>query len=178
VDAKSKYLKEHPTPSVVYVVPSFWSPSPSASWLMKIRHCGPDSVYNVEVIFTDADRAKQIATRGSATPAVIAATLVSLEYPEIDPTQGGWAEQFPWSPLDPDHEHYTAKIKTRDKLFDETLQIERVAAKWLYRIKIFDPATTQRILDCRDPGFPESPVEPLPVCFPHYVSGSHQDRCG
>jgi hypothetical protein len=41
-----KYLKEHPPPSIVYVVPGFWSPSPVARWFVMIQHCGADPLYN------------------------------------------------------------------------------------------------------------------------------------
>jgi hypothetical protein len=64
----TKYLKENPSPSLVYIVPGFWSPSPIARWFMMIQHCGPDPLFNVQIIFDDGDRKDRISTQNTTTP--------------------------------------------------------------------------------------------------------------
>jgi heme/copper-type cytochrome/quinol oxidase subunit 4 len=168
--------REHPPISIAYVVPAFWQASPSAKWFMMIQHCGPEPVYNVDTIFIDEDRAKQISTHTTVTPAEINAEQVTLHYDEIDPAQGGSAKLFPWTPLNADEEHYSARIVSRYATFDETLQIVRVSQKWRYKMKVSDVTRSRPIIDCQDAGFPEPPVNPRPVCFPRYVS-EHQGVC-
>lgn len=168
--------RQHPPMSIAYVVPAIWSPTPLGKWFMMIQHCGTEPVYNVDIIFIDEDRAKQISTRGTVTPAEIANEQVTLHFDEIDPTQGGWAKLFPWTPLNADEEHYSARIVSRYATFDETLQIVRVSQKWRYKMKVSDVTRSRPIIDCQDAGFPEPPVNPRPVCFPRYVS-EHQGVC-
>jgi hypothetical protein len=170
-----KYSKEHPLQRVVYVVPGIWLLSPSARWIMMIRHCGPDPLYNVALMFTDEDRGNQIASRGIATPEDINETHASLTFPEIDPTQGGGS--FFWAPINPDDENYNVRIASRDSMFDETLKIVRVSRMWLNRIKVSEVTTGKEIINCRDTGYPDSTAEYLPVCFPHYISEPHQNVC-
>jgi hypothetical protein len=155
--------REHPPISIAYVVPAFWQASPSAKWFMMIQHCGPEPVYNVDTIFIDEDRAKQISTHTTVTPAEINAEQVTLHYDEIDPAQGGSAKLFPWTPLNADEEHYSARIVSRYATFDETLQIVRVSQKWRYKMKVSDVTRSRPIIDCQDAGFPEPPVNPRPV---------------
>src|ERR1700730_12957521 len=75
---RDKYIEEYPARSIVYVVPGFWSPSPVARWFMMIQHCGPDPLYNVQIIFQDGDRINQISTHTTATPSEIAESSVTL----------------------------------------------------------------------------------------------------
>jgi hypothetical protein len=176
VPMRNKYSREYPPLSIAYVVPGFWSPSPLPRFFMMIQHCGPEPVYNVDIIFVDQDRVKQISTHTTVTPAEIADEQVTLHFDEIDPTQGGWAKLFPWTPLNADEEHYTARIVSRHAAFNETLQIARVSQKWHYKVKVSDVTRSRPIIDCQDAGFPEPLVNPRPVCFPQYVN-EHQEVC-
>jgi hypothetical protein len=178
----NKYLKEYPPPSVVYVVPGFWSPSPSGRWRMMIRHCGSEPLYNVSVGFTDADRVAQMQeygrTHGSIRPEDVAQIFYPpLNFPEIDPTQP--EGMFWWTPLNPGDEHYRVSVVSRDGVFDETLQIARRSGKYFYRIKVSKMTNERRhtIINCRDEGFPEPITKHLPACFPHYVADPHQATC-
>jgi hypothetical protein len=176
----TKYFKEYPPPSIVYVVPGFWSPSPVARWFMMIQHCGADPLFNVQIIFDDGDRRTQISTHNTVTPSDIAESSVTLRFDEIDPIQAGQqAKLFPWTPVNPDDEHYSVRIISRSAAFDETLQIAHRSGRWLYRIKVSDITNGRRhtIINCRDAGFPEPITKNLPVCFPHYVSDPHQATC-
>jgi hypothetical protein len=181
IPMKTKYLKEHPPPSIVFVVPGFWSPSPVGRWFMMIQHCGLDPLYNLQIIFDDTDRKNQISTHDPATPSEIAESSVTLEFNEIDPIQVQPAKLFPWTPVNPDLEHYSVRIISRSAAFDETLEIARVSEKWRYRIKISDVTTSQHtqqpIIDCQDAEFPESSGKGRPMCFPYYVA-QPQNVCG
>jgi energy-coupling factor transporter transmembrane protein EcfT len=181
VPMNNKYEKEYPPRSIAYVVPGFWSPAPSPGWFMAIKHCGPEAVYNVEIRFTDEDRRKRIETRGTATPAEIIESAITLHFEEIDQTEGGSAKLFPWTPLNADEETYTIRIVSRRSVVDESLRIQRVEGKWHYEMTISDPTKTPpvKVIDCRDPGFTApSTSEHLPACFPRYVSGEHLGSCG
>jgi hypothetical protein len=179
---RNKYLKEYPPPSVVYVVPGVWSPAIPGRWIMIIRHCGSEPLYNVGIGFTDTDRSARLTAygklHGSITSEQIAQTYTSLPpFPEIDPTQQG--TMFFWTPLDPDDENYSVRVMSREATFDETLKIVRKSEKWLYSIKVSDITTgkSRTIINCRDTGFPGSGERYHPVCFPHYVSEAHQSTC-
>lgn len=177
---RAKYLKEYPPPSVVYVTPGVWLSLPVPQWRMVVNHCGPAPLYNVVVYFQDLDRTQAFAGRPTITPNDIAASEIDLgPFPEIDPTQSG--PMFNWSPLNPDHENYTVGIGSRDSVFDESLQIERVTGKWYFRMTVSDVTASRhiKIIDCRDAGFSVSPTEEhLPACFPQYVAGEHWNSCG
>lgn len=69
---RKQYSDEHLPPSFVYVVPGIWSPAPTPQMFMMIRHYGPESVYNVELIFDDLDRRKVLAQQSTVTPEEIA----------------------------------------------------------------------------------------------------------
>jgi hypothetical protein len=170
---REQYLDEHLLPSFVFVTPGFWSPASEPRWYFVINHFGPKPAYNSELSFLDLDRAAQIASQGSVSPQQLAQEEITLLYPEVDPSTGGNAKLFLWAPLIPDHEHYSVRIVSREGTFDETLQIERVAGQWLYRIRVLDLSTPQTMIDCRDPGFPEKAAVALPKCFPQYVT-EHQ----
>ena len=175
---RTKYAEEYPARSAVYVVPEVWSPSPVARWFMIIRHCGPAPLYHVAIDFGDADRRRKMAGRPPIDPQEFATSGMSLQFPEIDPTENG--PMFAWTPLSPDREDYIIRIVSRDAIVDESLQIQRAGENWHYRITVSDVTKSQavKILNCRDPGFtaPSTDTQ-LPACFPHYVAGAHRDSC-
>jgi hypothetical protein len=169
--------KRYPPPSLVYVVPAVWSPTPTPEWIMIVRHCGPSSLYNVTIGFTDEDRSEQIRRRGNTTPEEIAQTYTDLgPFSEIDPTSQG--ARFFWAPLNPDDENYSVRVTSRDGIFDETLKVARRSGEWLNSIKVseINDGIERIIINCRDKRFADS-EDDLPACFPHYISAPHQGTC-
>jgi hypothetical protein len=170
---RKQYRDENLPPSFVYVVPGFWSPSPTPQWFMAIRHYGPQSVYNTELVFDDLDRRKLMGQQSAVTPQEIERTELTFHYPEIDPTEGFWTKLFPWRPLHPDHEHFSAVSVSKNGRFSESFQIEQIAAgEWQYQMQVLDVRTSAKIIDCRDPKFPSASSD-LPACFPAFVT-QHQ----
>ena len=180
-----QYRAEYPIASIVYVAPAVWFPQPTGAWYMRIMHFGPDPVYNVHVYFEDDDRFAQIKNqRNGISNKQIQDAVINLAYPEIDPLRGGLIlnPQFTWSPVNPDREHYTIAINTRDGGFIESLFIEQSGGKWLFRL-IVKGNPGAALIDCCDPGFRYWPeLEPvigfpdcaksalLPRCFPTYTA--------
>jgi hypothetical protein len=80
VPLRNKYFKEYPSPSVVYVVPGVWLPSPSGRWIMVIRHCGSEPLYNVAVGFMDGDRSTQMITHGKTHGTISQEEIISNIY--------------------------------------------------------------------------------------------------
>jgi hypothetical protein len=140
-------------PSLVYVVPGFWSPSPVPRWLMLVRHYGPQPVYNIELVFMDEDKRRAAAGNKSMTPEQTAAMTATFHLTELDPTENFWATQFPWSPALPAHEHFSVVATSREGRFGETLTIEQTHGKWLYEMTIVNLRTQQIITKCRDVEF-------------------------
>jgi hypothetical protein len=158
-------------PSLVYVMPGFWSPSPVPKWLMLVRHYGPHPVYNIELVLMDEDKRRTVAGQRSATPEQIAAMTATFHLPEMDPTENFWATQFPWSPAVPAHEHFSVVVTSREGRFGETLNIEQIRGKWFYEMTITNLRTLQLVTKCRDAGFPGWRLWPFTSrCFPNYVT--------
>jgi hypothetical protein len=174
----SKYKRDYPPPSIVYINPGVWSASPVPKWIMIVDHCGPEPLFNISIHFSDDDRTRSFAGRPSITPEEIADAQMNLHLQELDPTQGG--PMFAWTPVNPDQESYTIRIGSRGLLLDQSLKIIRAEGKWYYRITVTDVTGSHhtKIIDCRDAGFPASSVDrSLPACFPRYVAGEHWTSC-
>jgi hypothetical protein len=175
---RTKYLREYPPPSIVYISPGVWLMGPTPEWRMIVDHCGPEPLYNISVAFSDDTRTNAFAGRSSITHQEIIDSETSFRIAEIDPTQAGPA--FSWAPLIPEHESYTIRIDARGLVIDQNLRIERVDDKWQYRMTVTDitGGRAAKIINCRDPEFPASPGDAkLPACFPRYTAGEHWGSC-
>ena len=84
-------------PSLVYVIPGFWSTSPVPKWLMLVRHYGPQPAYNIELVFMDEDKRRATAGKRSVTPEQIAAMTATFHLTELDPTED-FCDSVPMEP--------------------------------------------------------------------------------
>jgi hypothetical protein len=94
--------------------------------------------------------------------------LYTLNFAEIDPVEGVWAKQFPWKPLDIDHQYYNVTIACREGFFSERLRVERVNEKWQYAMTVVNQKTKRVLIDCEDPMFPSGQGSKR-KCSPEYT---------
>jgi hypothetical protein len=145
-------------PSFTYMVPGIWVNN--NSWDFIVGHKGPKTSRSVEILFTDTDKQKEVLKgRTSISPQDIETYQRILSLPEVNPKGRGhvFAQQFLWTPLVPDHEHYAMQITASDRTVHEEAQIERVNDKWVYAMDVTDWETKKVLLSCTDPGFPNRP---------------------
>jgi len=138
------------------------------TWDFIIGHKGPKTSRSVEILFTDADKQREVLQRSTfLSQQDIEKYQKILNYPEVNPKGRGhvFATQFLWTPLVPDHEHYTMQITASDRTVHEEMQIERVNNKWLYAMDVTDWETKKILLSCKDSGFPNGPSAKN-RCFP------------
>jgi len=155
-------------PSFVYVVPGVWLNN--STWDLIVRHHGPNPVNNIEIVFDDQDRHKQVAPTGKLFN--VNDIIKTLHFDEIDAVEGVLAKQFLWTPLNPDSSTFSVAVASRQGRVDEMLKIVGHDGKdWQFAIKVSDSKNV--LLHCRDPKFPVSVEFPerLPRCFPDYTVG-------
>jgi hypothetical protein len=179
---RQTFRPAHPTakavrPSFVYVVPGVWSPAPTPSWIMLVKHGGPYPVFNIELLFVDKDRQASLRKKGSLTPNDAESMDKTLHFSEIDRVEGVWAKMFFWSPLNPGNEHYEVVVASREGAFYENLGVKRTeTGKWQYEMKVVNRSSRAVLIDCQDPEFSGPPLTRLPACFPRYVVGEKRAR--
>jgi hypothetical protein len=148
------------------------------TWDMIINHRGPDSVYDADILFRDDDQLGRLRLLDQASAADLEATQRLLHVPEVEPKGLGtiFARQFPWTPLDLDHEHYVVEVSSKRGRFHEDLYIERVTGEFEFALAVKDPETQKTLLTCRDPKFPVAvATEVMPgkqPCFPNITAKS------
>jgi len=123
--------------SYPFMVPGVWL-LPS-TWDFIINHRGEAPSYNVEMLFQDTIKQKQVlADKTSITPSDINSYQTIINLPEVDPKGRGsvFAKQFLWNPSTPDHEQYAIEITWRDGSAHEDISIEKVNDKWFYAMKV------------------------------------------
>jgi hypothetical protein len=160
------------TPSLVFVFGVPLGDNDSASWMMMLRHFGPNPAHNCSIDFFDDDR-KNIEHQWLAAhpdspfpPPGLAAgesqkhVYVAETGPEGSP--GG----FSWNPLDPDRQHYTVSISCRDGVFVERWEVTRVdgilrstitiarGPQWVEKNPNLDPV----VFRCSDPELVSAPL--------------------
>jgi hypothetical protein len=156
-----------PKPSFIYVIPGVWSPSPKPQWVMTVRHFGPDSVLNTELLFVDKDRQEAIAK----DPTIGTADLdLRLHYDEIDPIESVMAKMFLWSPLHLEDEHYTIYGTSNKISTEEKLDIRQIENKWYYAMKVKNPKTGNVLAECADAKMASTNKYYIPPCFPDYTT--------
>ncbi|HMD77462.1 MAG TPA: hypothetical protein VKG86_08810 [Terracidiphilus sp.] len=160
------------TPSLVLVFGVPLGDNDSASWLMMLKHYGPNPAYNCKIDFYDDDRKNiehqwLVAHPNSPYPPPGLAAGESQKSVYIAETgPEGSAGGFPWNPLDPDRQHYTIQISCRDGLFEEKLEVARVngvlrsiitierGLQWVKKNPTLDPF----VFRCEDPEFIRAPL--------------------
>lgn len=155
-------------PSFVFLVPGVVLNGDT--WDFIVNQRGPETLYNVEFLFTDEDKAAELRRRKEITPSDLGNMQQSFRFPEVDPKGRGsiFAKQFPWKPFSLEHEHFSVEITTRNARFHEDMRIEKVSNKWVEEISVKEADKNKMLLACRDEEFPyaASSREKLSRCFP------------
>jgi hypothetical protein len=154
------------TPSLLFVFGAPLGDNESASWIMMLKHYGPNSAYNCDIGFYDDDR-KNIEHEWLVKhpnspfppPGLAGESQRRLYVPEAGPE--GSAGSFTWNPVNPNRQHYTVSINCRDGVFEEKWEVTRVdgilrstitikhGPLWIEKNPNRDPV----VLRCQDPEF-------------------------
>ncbi|HEV7219849.1 MAG TPA: hypothetical protein VGN39_13325, partial [Terriglobales bacterium] len=103
-------------PSLVFVFGAPLGDNESASWIMMLKHYGPNTAYNCDVVFYDNDR-KNIEhewlvkhPNSPFPPPGLAGgeSQKQIHISELSPEAA--PEKFVWNPLNPNSQHYTVSI--------------------------------------------------------------------
>ena len=119
------------SPSFVFVFGSPLGDNNSASWMMVLKHYGPGPAHNCTVDFYDKDRInirREWLLKNPASPfpppGLVGEFRQQVRISEAGPE--GSLPMFNWTPLDPDRQHYSASISSRDGVFVENWEVTRV----------------------------------------------------
>ncbi|MFZ0333459.1 MAG: hypothetical protein WBL66_17545 [Candidatus Acidiferrales bacterium] len=169
VPARADRAKEGPSFVFVFGVPL--GDNDSASWIMMLRHYGPQPAHNCNIAFYDDDRKNVehqwlVAHPGSPFPPPGLAGESQKHIHVAEANQEGSAGSFPWNPLDPDRQHYTVSISCRDGAFVEKWEVTRVNGVLRSRIAIEhgpqwvkkNPNVDPVVFQCSDPEFISTPL--------------------
>ncbi len=118
-------------PSLVFVFGAPLGDNDSATWIMMLRHYGPRTAYNCDIIFSDNDR-KNIEHEWLVKhpnspyppPWLAGESQRRIQVQEAGPE--GSVGSFQWNPINPNSQHYTVGINCRDGYFVEKWEIARV----------------------------------------------------
>ncbi len=151
------------TPSFVFIKPGLWLSN--KTWTFQIEKKGSDPVYNIEIIFTDKDRQRAAVASGEMSEPIDTV----IRHPEVDSNLGA-AKYWLWTPLQPEHEHFTAFISYRGGHLEQNLRIEKIGKNWAYATRVAEVETKRILIECRDPAFPPDQEwdAGLPKCFPDF----------
>jgi hypothetical protein len=159
------------TPSLIFVFGVPLGDNNSASWIMMLKHYGPDPAYNCEIGFYDDDR-KNIEHQWLVAhpdspyppPGLAGESQKHVHVAEAGPE--GSSGGFPWKPVDPDRQHYTVSISCRAGVFVEKWEVTRVdgilrstitierGPGWIEKNPNLDPV----VFRCKDPEFISKPL--------------------
>jgi hypothetical protein len=168
--AASRWILHVTRPSFVFITPGpvVAVRSLNDSWDFIINHRGPKSSESVQVLFVDKDRQHDVLQRSTTLSRQdLDSYERMLNIPEVNPKNRGniFAEQFIWTPLVMDHEHYQIDITAKDRTVHQELQIEKVNGAWLWATQITDRESGKRLVNCKDTGFPYGDNDAVP-CQP------------
>jgi hypothetical protein len=128
-------------PSLLFVFGVPLGDNDSTSWMMTLRHFGPRTAYACKISFYDDDRINirhQWLTAHPNSPypppGLTGESRKQINVAEASPE--GSSGGFPWSPLNPDSQHYTINIDCRDGVFTEKWEVVRVDGILRSRITI------------------------------------------
>jgi hypothetical protein len=143
----------------------------SANWMMMLKHYGPGPAHNCTVDFYDKDR---INIRNEwllkhpdspfPPPDLVGEFRQQIRISEAGPE--GPLPMFNWTPLNPDLQHYSASISSRDGVFVENWEVTRVngclrskitierGPQWIEKNPNSDPV----IFKLEDPEFVSAPL--------------------
>jgi hypothetical protein len=134
---------------------------------MMLKHYGPDTAYNCDIVFVDEDRKNiehkwLVEHHGSSflpVGGVAGQSQISFHIPEVGPE--GPSLKFKWNPIDPNNQHYTVSISCRDGYFVEHWEVTRVNGVLRTKITIEhgpqwvekNPTRSPIVFTCTEPGF-------------------------
>jgi hypothetical protein len=140
---RHQYMQEHLPPSFPFIVGGPLGDNDSAVWKMMVHHYGPSHVSKCRLEFFDEERKKKesewIDSHHSVYPPpreLVGESQKQFQIPEADPMPGYWMGDFDWTPLDPNHQHYTVGIQCPSAYFYEDLNVVRVEGSLYMEIKI------------------------------------------
>lgn len=118
-------------PSLVFVFGAPLGDNESASWIMMLKHYGPEPAYNCDVIFYDDDRKNiehewLVKHPNSPYPPPGLAGESQRSFHVQEASREGSLPNFTWSPLDPNSQHYTVSITCRDGAFVQKWEVARI----------------------------------------------------
>ena len=152
--------------SLLFVFGAPLGDNESTSWIMMLKHYGPNSAHNCDIQFYDNDR-KNIEHEWLVKhpnspfppPGLAGESQRRIYVPEADPE--GSAGSFTWNPVNPNRQHYTVSISYRDGVFEEKWEVTRVngilrsmitiqhGQRWIEKNPNLDPV----VFRCQDPEF-------------------------
>jgi hypothetical protein len=169
VPMRKQYMQEHLSPSFVFVFGAPLGENDSAMWMMFLKHYGPGPALGPNTIdFQDADREQLLRNWALKHPLVSppSGLIAAAQTQKMLPTEGPTLEdEFNWRPLNPDHQHYTVGISSRDETFTEDWQVARVKGALRTRLKIVRtlPESKEVIFECADADLPTADPSAAPL---------------
>jgi hypothetical protein len=171
-------LSPAPGPSGILSKPSFvfafgvpLGDNNSATWIMMLKHYGPAPAFNCTVDFYDKDRTniqhewlQKHPDSPFAPPGLVGQFRKQIHVSEAGPE--GSLPMFNWTPLDPDRQHYSASISTRDGIFVESWEVTRVNGRLRAKVTIErgpqwikrNPTCDPMVFKFEDPEFVSVPL--------------------
>ena len=149
-----------------------------------LNHYGPNPAHNCDIEFFDEDR-KNIEHQwlvqhpGSPFPPPGLAGKSQERFRVHEAGPLGSIENFQWTPVDSDRQHYTASISCRDGVFVEKWEVTRVDGVLRTKITIEHgpqwvekhPKLDRVVFACTDQEFCETPLAiTLPAAKPQAVN--------
>jgi len=160
------------TPSLLFVIGSPLGDNQSDKWVMLIQHYGPNRAYSCTIEFVDLDRKNiehEWLVKHPNTPflpqGMFDASQASFQISEAGP-EPVTASSFPWTPLDPNRQHYLVNISCREGYFVEHWEVTRVDGVLRSRVVIEhgpqwiqnNPDVSSSVFQCQDPEFVSQPL--------------------
>jgi hypothetical protein len=158
-------------PNFVFVFGAPLGDNNSATWMMMLKHYGPGPAHNCTIDFYDKDRTNirhQWLLGRPDTPFPPADLVGEFRYQARLSEAGpeGPLPSFNWTPLDPDRQHYSASISSRDGVFVESWEVTRVNGHLRAKITIErgpqwvekNPHSDPLVFKLEDPEFTSVPL--------------------
>jgi hypothetical protein len=169
--ASGASLASRQTPNLVFVFGAPLGDNNSKTWMMMVKHYGPGPAHNCRIDFYDKDRINirhhwSVKHPDSPFPPadLVGEFRHQVQIAEAGPE--GPLPTFEWTPLDPDHQHYSASISSRDGVFVEEWEVTRVDGHLRAKVTIErgpqwiekNPNADPMVFQFADPEFVSAPL--------------------